>query len=86
MLQVVGMGRHPCDMYSLNSGGGEATQDSHLQAILHQFKDLFAKPSSLPPSRGIFDHKIPLERGTNPFSIRPYKYPLQQKDIIEAIV
>jgi len=47
---------------------------------------LFAEPATLPPSRGIFDHKIPLEQGTNPFCIRPYRYPLQQKDVIEELV
>lgn len=52
---------------------------------LEEFEDIFQEPTSLPPSRGIHDHRIPLQpnAGTN---IRPYRYPLKQKDIIKQLV
>jgi len=43
---------------------------------------VFQDPTSLPPARGHFDHRIPLKEGTSPISLRPYRYPLKQKDII----
>lgn len=33
-----------------------------------------------------FDHRIPLEFGANLVNIRPYGYPLKQRDIIEKLV
>jgi len=59
---------------------------SDLQELLESFSDLFQEPTALPPSRGSFDHKIPLKEGTSPINIRPYRYPLRHKDIIEALV
>ena len=47
---------------------------------------MFNEPTSLPPKRGVVDHRIPLAQGTNPFSIRPYRHPLKQKDVIESLV
>lgn len=32
------------------------------------------------------DHKIPLQPGTGAVNIRPYRYPLKQKDVIEQLV
>ena len=65
---------------------GGAANDPQLQPLLQQYQDIFAEPTTLPPSRGIFDHQIPLDQGTNPLCIRPYRYPLQQKDVIEELV
>lgn len=39
----------------------------------------------LPPKRGVFDHRIPLEMGACPVNIRPYRYPLKQ-DVIEQLI
>lgn len=50
-----------------------------------QFEHLFLEPHGLPPTRGVFDHRIPLKEGASLVSIRPYRYPLKQKDIIERL-
>ena len=54
--------------------------------LLQQFDDLFQDPQGLPPSRGVYDHRIPLKDNAKPVNIRPYRYPLKQKDIIEQLV
>ena len=64
----------------------ETENHPQLQALLQSYEDIFEEPKSLPSSRGLFDHKIPLAQGTHPFSIRPYRYPLKQKDIIKSLV
>ena len=86
MLQIVGMEWQPCELSGLKQGEEETHKDPQLQELLLQFADILADPVTLPPSRGLFDHRIPLEQGTNSFSIKPYRYPLQQKDVIEALV
>lgn len=53
--------------------------------MLEQFCDIFQDPVSLPPSRPGFNHKITLKEGSNPVNLRPYKYPLLQKDVIESM-
>jgi len=58
----------------------------HIGPLLDQYGDLFTAPMGLPPCRGVFDHRIPLHPGTKPINIRPYRYPLKQKDIIEGLV
>ncbi|KAK9706599.1 hypothetical protein RND81_07G138000 [Saponaria officinalis] len=64
--------------------------DSHqfpeLQHLLQKYSTIFLEPKSLSPLRGHFDHKIPLIPGAIPVSIRPYRYPLKQRDIIENLV
>jgi len=37
---------------------------NQLSPLLNQYSDLFSKPVGLPPSRGVFDHKIPLKPET----------------------
>ena len=59
---------------------------AELSSVLKQYEDLFQVPSGLPPSRGVFDHRIPLKGDAKPINIRPYRYPLKQKDIIEKLV
>ena len=56
-----------------------------LQLLKEKFACVFEEPSSLPPSRGVYDHRIPLEPGSGAVNIRPYRYPLKQKDIIEQL-
>ncbi|GJT12095.1 putative mitochondrial protein [Tanacetum coccineum] len=46
---------------------------------------MFTDPISLPPFREGFDHKITLREGANPINLRPYRYPLLQKDVIEQL-
>lgn len=57
-----------------------------VEEVLKEYADIFAEPTSLPPSIGVYDHRIPLEFGTNPINIRPYRYSLKQRDIIEKLV
>ena len=73
----------------------QTTKDTHLnppsnatelELLKTQYADIFKEPDSLPPARGIFDHRIPLQTGANPVNIRPYRYPLKQRDIIEQII
>nr|GEV14308.1 retrovirus-related Pol polyprotein from transposon 297 family [Tanacetum cinerariifolium] len=47
--------------------------------------DVFEGPYELPPKRN-HDHRIPLILGTPPVNIGPYRHPLIQKDVIEAMV
>ena len=57
-----------------------------IAALRTEFKDLFAEPTSLPPARPHFDHRIPLKEGTDAINLRPYRYPTSQKDVIEELV
>jgi hypothetical protein len=56
-----------------------------IRPLLDEYKDLFAEPTSLPPSRAC-DHQIPLILGAQPIFIRPYRYPPKLKDEIERQV
>ncbi|XP_019257761.1 PREDICTED: uncharacterized protein LOC109235975 [Nicotiana attenuata] len=44
-----------------------------IRNLIEEYQVLFSEPSGLPPSRVLFDHKIPLEAGSNPINIRPYR-------------
>ncbi|KAH0685685.1 hypothetical protein KY284_016238 [Solanum tuberosum] len=57
-----------------------------VQQVLHEFTSVFGEPKGLPPSRGSFDHHIPLKEGSNPVNARPYRYSPVQKDVIENMV
>ncbi|GJW82976.1 putative reverse transcriptase domain-containing protein [Tanacetum coccineum] len=56
-----------------------------LQLLLQEFEDVFSIPSALPPQRSC-DHKIPLKDESTVINIRPYRYPPNQKDVIEAMI
>lgn len=58
-------------------------QKPDIQCLLQQFPEVFADHEGLPPFRSGFDHQIPLKEGSNPVNLRPYRYPLLQKDVIE---
>ena len=60
--------------------------DTCLRNFKAAFHNVFVDPTGLPPSRGVFDHTIPIEHGARPVNIRPYSYPLKQRDIIENMV
>ena len=88
MIQLMGAGQDEADLFALHTpttANYEVTPPLILQ-LLGQFEDLFEEPMDLPPSRGIFDHKIPLIHGSTPVSIRPYRCPLKQRDIIKSLV
>ncbi|XP_074327832.1 uncharacterized protein LOC141665749 [Apium graveolens] len=59
---------------------------SDLSKLKEQDVDIFREPDALPPTRGIFDHRILLQEWANPVNIRPYRYPLKQRDVIEQLI
>lgn len=61
-------------------------EKEELQRLKQQFVAIFEEPRDLPPIRGKFDHKIPLVPREGPVNIKPYRYPLKQRDIIEQLV
>lgn len=56
-----------------------------LDELLAEYSDVFALPTGLPPPRD-HEHAITLRVGTEPISVRPYRYPQLQKDEIEKLV
>lgn len=61
------------------------TVPQDLATLISHFPAVISEPTCLPPLRTDFDHRMPLNEGTNPINMRPYKYPLVQKDIIENL-
>jgi hypothetical protein len=57
-----------------------------LQALLSKHQMVFSTPQGLPPSHGVHDHSIPLEPGSLPPNICPYRHPFSQKNKIEKMV
>ena len=64
---------------------GEPVVPPFLQQTLEQYKAVFELPAGLPPSRG-HEHAIILKEGTDPVSVRPYRYSQAQKDEIESLI
>lgn len=58
-----------------------ASLPSAIQDILHQFAEVFAVPSGLPPSRAC-NHAITLIEGARPVQVRPYRFSPALKDKI----
>ncbi|XP_019240554.1 PREDICTED: uncharacterized protein LOC109220546 [Nicotiana attenuata] len=63
-----------------------ADRTALIDQLLHQYHMIFAEPTSLPPQRGAFDHRITLQPGSKPVNVRPYRYSSIKKDIIEQLV
>nr|XP_009762104.1 PREDICTED: uncharacterized protein LOC104214174 [Nicotiana sylvestris] len=85
MIQLVPTMCNEVQWYSLEAK--EMTKlDPKLLALLDESKTIFDEPSQLPPSRGVFDHRIILQNGTEPINKRPYIYPSIKKDVIETLV
>ncbi|CAJ2661631.1 unnamed protein product [Trifolium pratense] len=57
-----------------------------IAQVLQEFPDIFKEPSALPPHRLGFDHNIPLKEGSEPFNMKPYRYSLIQKTIIDNLI
>lgn len=53
-----------------------------LAALLYKYQNVFQTPLGLPPPRAQ-DHAIPLQAGSKPVKVRPYRYPHSQKEQIE---
>uniref|UniRef100_A0A803MHB4 Ty3 transposon capsid-like protein domain-containing protein n=1 Tax=Chenopodium quinoa TaxID=63459 RepID=A0A803MHB4_CHEQI len=62
----------------------EAEPDE-FKALKKTFADVFDEPTDLPPSRGVFDHRIPLEPRRGAVKIMPYRYPLKAKGCNRAV-
>ncbi|KAF7126621.1 hypothetical protein RHSIM_Rhsim11G0093400 [Rhododendron simsii] len=82
--------RHPlgvmAQMCSIQAATSEQVQvNPEISMLLQNYEDVFSEPQGLPPVRA-HDHQIPLFPGTQPPSIRPYRYPYIQKNEIEKIV
>ncbi|MCI06272.1 hypothetical protein A2U01_0027330, partial [Trifolium medium] len=56
-----------------------------LVLLLNRFKEVFHKPTGLPPPR-LQNHTIPLMEGKGPVKVRPYRYPQSQKEQIEIMI
>ncbi|CAL9248404.1 unnamed protein product, partial [Arabidopsis halleri] len=77
----------PAALFShISASDTTVENDPSLQSLLHSHANLFAEPQGLPPFRDGFDHKIPLVTGSNPVSLRPYRYSSLQKDVIDKMV
>lgn len=72
-------------LFSISSCGTTEKDSTDMQKLLQDFSDLFEVSTELSPSRN-HDHKIVLKEGTSPINIRPYKYPVIQKNEIEKLV
>lgn len=57
-----------------------------IKSLLQDFADVFETPIGMPPDKEGFDHRIPLKEGTQSIDLRPYRYPVLQKDVIEELV
>lgn len=53
-----------------------------VQVVLDQFAEVFAEPTTLPPSRP-YDHAIALKSDATPFNAHPYRYSPEHKTEIE---
>ncbi|XP_010462823.1 PREDICTED: uncharacterized protein LOC104743438 [Camelina sativa] len=59
--------------------------DPRIEEVLNKFVKVFEVPSGLPSIRGR-EHSIILLPGHNTISVRPYRYPHAQKEIMEKMV
>ncbi|XP_021718566.1 uncharacterized protein LOC110686257 [Chenopodium quinoa] len=75
-----------CFVGQMEQDTNTVLSNSEFLAIKQQYAKVFEEPSALTPVRGVFDHSIPLIPGSTPVNIRPYMYPLKQRDIIEQLV
>lgn len=66
--------------------GMSNNSDPSLVKLLDSYAPVFQDPITLPPVRPGFDLQIPLKEGTNPINVRPYRYPILQKSVIEEMV
>ena len=52
-------------------GGTSGEVPNLVTKLIHKYHSIFKEPKSLPPMRGIYDHRIPLKHRTNTINIRP---------------
>lgn len=63
----------------------QQSEPKAIRKLLQQYKEVFEEPNSLPPTHEV-DHRIPIEPGAKPISIRPYRYPYFQKAEMERLM
>ena len=73
-------------LHHIEASGTERDNTGSLDQLLESYKDIFDEPSTLPPYREGFNHKIPLESGANPINLRHYRYSSLQKDSINKMI
>jgi len=61
------------------------TVPAEVKQLIEVNDGLFQAPEVLPPSHA-FDHKITLLPGVKPVNVKPYRYSLTKKDLIERQV
>lgn len=98
--QAVQQGAQMCFLYMDSSGnqldvptckavpqeGPQVEIPTQIQDLISEYDDIFTDPKFLPPPRLGFDHKIPLKEGSTPVNLRPYRYSIIQKDIVDKFV
>ncbi|XP_042065373.1 uncharacterized protein LOC121808874 [Salvia splendens] len=70
--------------FGISSSLSQAAQ-SQLLKLIEEFPSITREAAGLPPCRRT-DHRIPLRPGTDPVSVRPYRYNHLQKDEMERLV
>nr|GEY71133.1 hypothetical protein [Tanacetum cinerariifolium] len=69
-------------LMQIQRGTAESSNDNlPLQHLLRTYNDVFAMPTELPPPR-THDHAITLLPNTLPVTVRPYRLPPNQKDVV----
>lgn len=69
-----------------HEGNSTPTTPHEISLLMEQYQSIFDEPRLLPPARLGFDHKIPLKEGTPAVNLRPYRYSIIQKDIVDNLV
>lgn len=72
-------------LFQVTQQNEEAQLPAPILNVLREFEVVFQEQKPLPPHRK-YDHHIPLKTGSDPFTIRPYRYPQVQKFEIDKIV
>jgi hypothetical protein len=80
--RVQWQGVHPAAPQPHAAVVAATVQQPMLDILLEQQGAIFSEPTGLPPARP-YDHRIHLLPGTEPVSVRPYRYPQLQKDELE---
>ena len=54
------------ELHILKLEGANTDIPNSVAKLINKYKRIFEEPKFLPPARGLFDHRIPLEHVTNP--------------------
>ncbi|KAG5600322.1 hypothetical protein H5410_031692, partial [Solanum commersonii] len=64
--------------YNIHIGQGNLINPA-LSLLIDQYASIFEIPTTLPPHRNSFDHRIPLVESANPVNKRPYRYSMVKR-------